>query len=99
VFKPAEKNWETKMRKSTSSLSAVSACAAAVAIVGAVGLATPVWASGATSAAKKVGGPAPTEVTLRHEQRLHHVARQQDSSADTEFSSSARTAPHNVKWK
>jgi hypothetical protein len=87
------------MRTSASSISTVSAWAAAFAIVGAVSLANPVWASGATSAAKKVGGPAVTSETYRQEQRLHHVARQQENSADTEFSSSARTTPRNVKWK
>jgi hypothetical protein len=60
----------------------------------ALGFATPTWASGATSAAKKVAGPS-GQVAVSHYNRTNHES--------TEFSSAARTGSPNTqshnKWK
>jgi len=72
----------------------------AFALVGAVALATPSWASGATSAVKKVGGPI-VQADLLYHNHIGHQARYQSTGAttSTEFSSVNRTGGHNVKWK
>lgn len=78
------------MAKSTLRIGAL---AFGIAGVIALGFATPTWASGATSAAKKVSGSS--EVAASHYNRTNH-----DS---TEFSSAARTGSRNTqshnKWK
>lgn len=71
----------------------------AFALTGAVALATPSWASGATSAVKKVGGPS-VQTDVLHINRMVHRARHHDVGAtSTEFSSANRTGARNVKWK
>jgi hypothetical protein len=79
------------MAKSNSKMGAV-----VFVVAGAVALATPSWASGATSAVKK---PAPGIQSEVHYSQISHNVRQQDVGVtSTEFSSANRTG-HNVKWK
>jgi hypothetical protein len=60
---------------------------------GAVALATPSWASGATSAVKKPGPSVQSDVVYSQ------VRHQGVGVTSTEFSSANRTGGHNVKWK
>jgi hypothetical protein len=67
-------------------------------LAGAVALASPSWASGATSAVKKPG-PSIQSDTVYYSQISHNVRHQGVSGTTTEFSSANRTSGHNVKWK
>jgi hypothetical protein len=82
------------MAKSTLKIAAL-----VFALAGAVALATPSWASGATSAVKKAGPDVRTDAL--HYNPIGHSVRYQDVGATggTEFSSANRTGGHNVKWK
>jgi hypothetical protein len=72
--------------------------AVAFVLAGAVALATPSWASGATSAVKKPGPSVQSDMI--HYGQISHNARNQDVGATSiEFSSANRTGGHNVKWK
>jgi hypothetical protein len=69
-----------------------------VALAGAVALASPSWASSATSAAKKPGSSVETAV-LDYNHISHNARYQKGGATSTEFSSVNRTGGHNVKWK
>jgi hypothetical protein len=71
----------------------------ALAIAGAVALATPSWASGATSAVKKVGGPSVQNDVLHYSPIGHPAQYQSVGATSTEFSSANRTGGRNVKSK
>jgi hypothetical protein len=81
------------MARSTLKMGAV-----AFALAGGLALASPSWASGATSAAKKPGPSIETAV-LDYNRISHNVRYHEGGATSTEFSSVNRTSGHNVKSK